>query len=220
MSLLRTGLVLYDRTGKPEPDRVSEERRLKGAPFPPVRCKKLRFSEFCDYRNTLPPLLAAHAVVYVRRWVPVMRPIVRCDEFGRVYFEHPSCLKIYKDHGPLTEDLFIEKLGCGDYSFRLNDRRISLQTDPNAATVVYSELSTWRDWSAHPPVLDYEQLDRNHPHNSGFLAWLDLAEDVGGAGHRPFSSGISRWDLSAPESNPRQCFTRGPFDTRFGSRNW
>src|SRR3979411_1307578 len=118
MSLLRTGLVLYDRTGKPEPDRVSEERRLKGAPFPPVRCKKLRFSEFCDYRNTLPPLLAAHAVVYVRRWVPVMKPIVRCDEFGRAYVGQPRCLKIYKDHGPLTEDLFIEKLGCGDYSSR------------------------------------------------------------------------------------------------------
>ena len=89
----------------------------------------------------LPDGTAAHAVVYVRRWVPV-KPIVCCDEFGRAYVEHPSCLKIFKDHGPLTEDLLMEKLGCGDYSFRLNDRRISLQTDPNAATVVYSELST------------------------------------------------------------------------------
>src|SRR5262249_984794 len=58
----------------------------------------------------------------------------------------------------------------GDYSFRLNDSRISMKRDPNAATVLYAELKTKRDWSQHPPVL-HGELDLDDPQNSGYIVW-------------------------------------------------
>jgi len=146
---------------------------MKQAPFPPVpgNMKKIAIEPFCEYFNSLPILQHEHATIYVQRWFPVMKPVIWFDDFGKKHVEHPNCLKLYRERGPITEELLISKLGCGDYSFRLNDTRISIKGNANAATVVYSELQTMRDWAEHPPVLDPKDLDMDSPANTGYITW-------------------------------------------------
>lgn len=110
-------------------------------------------------------------MVYVQRWHPVMKPVTRVDDDGRKHVERPNCLKIHLEDGPITEQLIYQQLGAGDYSFRLNDSRIRLNADPNAATVVYSELKGNRNWNDQPPTLDYKQLDLTDPANASFITW-------------------------------------------------
>ena len=158
-------------------DRTQAQAQSKFMPFPPVPggSKKLALPAFCDYWNSLPVILHAHATAYFYRWNPIMKGTVIVNDFGKKTVTYPHCLKLYREHsGPITESLLLNQagMGCGKYSIRLNDSRISNRTNADAATIVFSELDTGgRPWSDFPPDLDYSKLDMTADGNTQFIVW-------------------------------------------------
>src|SRR5208282_4547585 len=119
--------------------------------------------------------LHAHATMYAYRWQPIMKPTVMTDNFGKKTVTYPNCLKLYREHsGSISESMLLGMggMGCGKYSLRLNDSRILNRSNPDAATIVFSELDTaGRPWSDFPPDLKYEDLDLTDERNSSFITW-------------------------------------------------
>ncbi len=124
-------------------EEVKKQRSL-----PPKPADRVDFDALVSWCKLLTPVMWSHVVIYVYRWLPVIR-------------REPKYIDVISQMEDLNLDYMISKHGGGKFGFYVTDtdKRENKQVFEASLTVPMS----------YDPILDYDELDRTCKDNRSYV---------------------------------------------------